>query len=761
MSRRNVKIYYGSLFRKNLAVNDGIVYNADTADLFGGPEFELLIQETLYETPFLSRTQIKQRVFSIWWEPHGVSPFSEAWYTAVRNMYKAMYNPVGGQTTSPVRIYVDRPFPGGVTRQLYLEAQCEQIVPINKGRDGFTAKFTAPDPFFILSIAGRVGGGGLTDLPSEDPDPSEPAVDGPVDIQAEVSKTMSYINLIESPDIENPNSYTPVPITYTGTAPTRPIITFKISSYGGVYQYYEDWTITNPSSRALRNYPVCLDLGNIAAQVGTKWFECDDTQDLRDIRVETLSGLRKFIYVRDSGNHGGTWHQSVKVWVILNSLEPGETKTLRMLHGNPLADPTEIYPDQSAIKHQMNGYASDNNSWVFSDFAPVRDQPQTRSFQWSKYQPPGAPNLAPIDYLDNRFLHPNLDAVPCAGARVLATAPVAGSAGFKIYLPLAIDSIAYNAKYSTNAKCPLVMRWQHRDGRWEDGLAGGGYHADANSVWYTTVRAPWSYAGTSEDRVVPVVAVAGTGSQGQFVVGQEVQIYNGYTGETYISTITGINVSSPKGTPNIQVAAAPAGTGPTWAATGAPVHAAKSESVTLTWPDGAVDAPQVVAFVLRGDAPQLNSGIWYYGGAEQVTFNFAAEEALVVTRGAEVDLAVGSNHKFQLTGKFGNPNSGKRDPVTGIAQGEWVRINTITHNLKDMVVIDCTNHTCYYYAWDSNTNKYLPGENRYEALSFDAVDEQWIHVEPDVDNKIQFLWDPNSYFHNNDLIVSFLTRYYS
>jgi hypothetical protein len=559
--------------------------------------------------------------------------------------------------------------------------------------------------------------------------------------------TISQQVIITDEDADNADAgyYAPIPVSYAGSAPSESVYVFRIGSNGGVYRYYRDLTITNNAPYPLRNHPICIDLGNLtaaglvgdptnpAATPSAKYWETSHTDhNIKDIRVQTYWGDNMQFFIRDSGNHSGTWHQSVKLWVMFNLLEVGETTTVRVLHGNLNALAADIYPEQSSVRAMFNMYDSDNTTWIYSDFMPLWNFPQTSMYQWSAYIPPHN-NITWIG-----FPHPAFDNltggvnVACAGARTQFYAPAQGAGGLQISFPIGVSQITSTVRISTTDKTPFLIRWQRRNGEWIDSNYGEpGYYTDAGSVANATLTAQ-ANAGATTLFISPG-SVAFTTSVNILVKLDDHSVHRSAITAVGGSTIT-LTTAIPLGR---------------YAPNGTRVTAYKTLT-SQTKSFSSADYPLTIAAVLRGDHPEYNSGDWYFGGLEAVNVTFSSTEKPTVTAWAsatEVDLFTLT--KYQLSGVFGNSGT-----------GEFLYINTITHNINDIVVLDCPNREVWYYAWNSTLNKWDAPINIIESITFLAVRYYWIHLDPFAANDLTFIHDANSNFRNLDVFMVYPIIYY-
>ena len=704
-SRPPIAFAWGALFENILNLNDGVRYNGATYDTRSGVEMDIQLQEQANSHPYVERIKPRERVFSVKVQLMA-EPFTPAGEQLEVEMKTALYSGM-------LRMYVQRgtvnDTDGNPTRVLhYLECYCEQVKDVGPGV--FEILFKAPNPFFILE-AGTVT----------------------------YRQPLHLVGLGTAPES---GQYLPINLTYTGSAPSEPYIIFTIGGRGGVYQYYREISITNNSPNAWHDQPICFDLGDLRAAVTAgKFHEIGanslgvDTHSLKDIRIESQGGARKQFWIRDSGMRGGTWHQSVKLWTVIHGLAPGETKILRILYGNPNAPAEEIYPEQGQNKCMFTMYDSNNDAWTWSDFAPAWNQPQTRLMQWYPYIPERR-NIAWIahrhDGFDNLTGEANINV---AGAKCTMYAPGAGATGMQISLATGVESITYTGRVSTNAKAPLVMRWQHRNLEWEDPYEL--VYSDSTS----TARTRLTSVAPAGATVLGVESTTIRSGIEYFHVDQEllVRFTDGTAQRFDITAVTPTTISiSP---------AIPAGKS---AASGSFVQAVVSNGFTKNFNTTTKDYPLVIAFAMRVDQPTLTLGDWYFGGAEVVTITFADNEKPTVTAwasAAEVDITVG---KFQLKGKFGNP-----------ATDEWLGINYITHNIFDRVIVDCQTHFVWYEEWDPVAHAYKPLVDIYEALRrVGTVRWYWLHLEPARLNQLLFIHDPDSNFRSTDVYIEYQTLFY-
>src|SRR5690349_19306950 len=133
----DITILWGPQFANTLEINDGINYVSKSFDLFGGPQQDVLVADTLYSSPYAIRSKLKERVFSI-----GVRIRAELWganyNTWLNDLKRAVYN-------GPFRVVVYREGVGS-TRQ-YLTCRLEEFA--DGGGGDFIIKRTAADPVFI------------------------------------------------------------------------------------------------------------------------------------------------------------------------------------------------------------------------------------------------------------------------------------------------------------------------------------------------------------------------------------------------------------------------------------------------------------------------------------------------------------------------------------------------------------------------------------------------------------------------------------
>jgi hypothetical protein len=549
-------------------------------------------------------------------------------------------------------------------------------------------------------------------------------------------------------------NYAPINLpVYVGTAPALPIITFKVNGQGQVYQYYQEVTITNPNpTRTLQYYPIYIDLGDIRAAVSAGVFQevgawyADLGRPLppgvhqryiKDIRLETLGGLRKPIFIRDAGDRGQPWHSDVKVWFVLYSLAPGETKTLRLLYGNPDANPDEVYPESSSVRPMFNMYTSTATVWRYTDFQPAWTEPQTRAMQWTPYQP-GADNLTWLSYPHPIFSPPTgagLAGVPGAGGRTQAYRPCSGAAGLQHNTPVSIARLDYNYRYSTNGKAPLVLRSQRPDQRWTEDWMDA---RDKSCLLYAyQAAAAGAVVVYLRDNATPpnrTLSRAGA----TFAVGDGVVIQLD-DGTYHRTTVTAVNAAA------FYIVLQDPLPGPVSAGKEVQQFVYVTGQV-VNYPAG--DQPQTVAFVLRGDHPELTSGQWFVAGADECDVTLNSNEVPTVALGPRINLL--TNSQYQLRGRFGNT-----------ATAEYMRVNTVL-NMYDKLVVDCEARECWYYRW--NGTGYDAPVRRFEALTFEAVRQYWIHLDPALTtNNISFITeagDGGSNFRNCRVQVAYKVRYF-
>lgn len=704
MARPTITIYYGADLSNpdgNISLNDGTSYNARTVGLFATPENQLDLGDTGISTPTVNRTKTKERVFSLLIDIVSNS-FVSSWVTLKNALERVLYLEDLEGKRLPVRIVVPRNGVGS----LYVDAICEIMHPVDDvDLRKYEILFTAVDPY-------------LTDF--------------------------TTVGTISGNTGTNPASYPDFTLpSYPGTAPSEPTFTFEIGAHGGVYRYYRDITVTNNAPFPLVYYPICIDLGDIRASVGTKFHEVSGfDRRIVDIRVETQHGTRKVIFIRDSGDSnpgpGGTWHQDVKVWTVLYNLQPGESKVLRVLYGNSLAPVGELTETANAtIKSMFNMWNSTNALHQYVDFMPIYTTPQTRARQWQVYLP-GSNDISWIGYAHPHFDVGSTGNVPCAGGKVVYYASGAsGAAGLQLNCPVPPSSINFTWRVSTNAKDPFVLRSVRGDGRIvDDWTYPNATHNLAKSAITTLVN---DVAGG--DTLCRVANTTVSGST--FAVGDSIFI-NKDDGTVFRGTVTSVN--SPL-VGNIGFTPAMTGSISTQASTGNAVQQGLSGTQVISWPS--TDEPLVLAFALRGDSPANTSGDWYYGGADFVEITWDSTKMPSVTAwgsATEVDQAANG---YQLKGRFGNDTL-----------GEYLGINTIVSTVNDKIIVDCKARTVQYVHW--NGTSYDPPVDRTECLQFDEVRRYWVHVSPNgVTQVVKFIPDSQSLFTSLDVTITIPHRYLS
>lgn len=698
MGLSHINISYGANLDSpdgTINVNDDTNYHGRTMGLFATPENTLELADTAYNTPYLNRTKTKERVFSIIVDINA-EPYSSGYVTKLSTLATHLYMEDAKGSRLPVRVTVVR---AGIT-DVYIDAVCETFNPIDDiDLRKFQLLFTAVDPYLTRSS------GGDTASVSTGSDPT------------------AY------PDLT-------IPVN-TGTAPSEPVITFNLSSHGGVYRYYRDITVTNNCDYPLSYYPICIDLGDIRSLVGTKYHEVGGgDQRIRDIRIETIHGTRKILFVRDSGQAGGTWHQSVKLWTILYHLKPGESVVLRVLYDNTAAPVGELDETQnSTVKSMFNMYNSTNALHQYVDFMPAFNKPETRARQWQWYIP-GAQNLTWIGYAFNHFDVGPEGNVPCAGGKALYDAPSFGISGLKLHCPVPAAQVYFTYRLSTNNKAPFVLRSVRPDGRIVDDFARPDNLHPLNQTALGNIK----FDVGGGDTLFRSDSISRAGAT--LLVGDIVNIVRN-DGGNHRATVTAISVTlgvyEVDFTPAIS-----GGAGVLQASANNEWQQGYADSATVSYTP--TDAPNLLVFALRGDSPTNTTGHWYYGAAEFVEITWdSAKMPGVTTWGSatEVDLAATGYH---LRGRFGN-----------LELSEYLGINTIVPTLNDKVVIDCKNRTCNYYHW--NGSSFDAPQNRMEALAFDTIRRYWIHVIPLVTQHIRFIPNTDSNFTGADVDINVPVRY--
>jgi len=677
-SAYDVLIKYGEDFAFSLNLNDRTNYFCKPHSANSSPEQSIELSETEYASPFVQRVSMNERVLSINFTIKA-EPFTFSYYTKLNAVKKALGN-------GPIRLVLTRQGIG----DLLIEAESEQLIEGGHPCD-FEIHLLSADPVWTL-----------------------------LGTEEEESIT------IGSSPVSNPEI--PFP-PYVGTAPTEPVVTFEVDGHSGVWRYYRDITITNRSTLPLSYYPVCIDLGDISAQVGTKFFEVGGgNQRIKDIRLESQGGAAKQFYQRDIGERGGTWHTSVKLWTVIYSLQPDESKVLRVLYGNSLCSPLV---ENSTVKPMFNMYDSNNGEWIFADFLPAQNQSQERNMPWGPYTP-NRMNMDWIKYPHPHFDNPNAPyVVPCAGGKVQYFGRGRGFAGVGLNLPVPIASVDFDYQFSTNIKAPLVLRRLYPDGRYfDDWSIPDSVNILGKSVYaQLAANALTGYVNITLDMV--------TRGGDTFAVNDRVAIKLD-NGSTHRSLITAVNT----GTKVITLQTAM----PSNASIGNRAQQFQTGSTTVSFPT--TDYPYGVVFGLRVDLPEYNLGDWYYGAANTATINFQSSKTPGVTAwgsATEVDLTVVG---YQLSGRFGNP-----------IVGEYVGVHTILSTVGDKLVVDCKNRSAIYYHW--NGSGYDEGVDRFEALYFDEeVRRYWVHVAPiDTLQSIEFIADSQSNFSNITVTARYPIRY--
>lgn len=681
-----VTILWGPNFANELQINDMTNYICATKGLFGGPPKDILISDTLYNSPFPIREKLRERPFSINLRVMH-EPFTSSYNIAITELYRALYN-------GPIRVVVTRL---GIGR-VYLDCRLSPGVDGSDTGPDFVIKLVAVDPLYKLSPA---------------PTP-----------------------ITGNTGISPPYSAISIP-PYVGSAPAEPVITLEVTGLGQVFDYYKWIPITNPSSYSLHYYPVCIDLGDIRSLVGSQYHELGsggpvDSRTIKDIRLESPGGARKQVFVRDSGERaGGVWHLDVKVWTVIYSLAPGETKVLRLLHGNPVADFSEIYPENSSVRPMFSMYFSDNSRWEYLEFMPRWDSPQTRNLQWVAQQQ-AANNIQPINYQ-----HPGFDAatstnIPGAGARITAYAPTSGIAGLQLTAPVPIRRVDFRPVHGTNSKTPAVVRAIRPDGSWTDDWTSGA--ADKTALLYNRATAA---IGTSilypgDINGVPSITRGGaTLTVGDAIL---IKLASGLIQRSTIQTINNIAHTITITNPLVDNVSA----GATLQQFFYTIY-----FTPLEWAAG--DYPRTIVFGLRGDHPELTSGDWFFGGADGAKIYLSDSEHVTVTVGSSVNIH--DNSKYQLSGRFGNT-----------ATSEFVRINTIV-KIFDKIEINCKEREVYFYEYVDGV--YLPKVKLFECIQFEAVREHWIHIDPALTtNNITFIAGDKANFRNLAITVAYDVEYF-
>lgn len=695
MARKILKLYYISpttgLYTILGDLNDGVTYEGRTVGLFSTPESEFELADAAYNIPYLNRVKTKERAFSVLVSIKA-EPFTNAFNAVVAPLLKVCFLEDSNGKQQPIRWVVTR---NGFSNQ-YIDAYVEQVRPASDTDPTlYEIVCTAVDPY--LTTGYNI---------VEDPEPLE--VDG-----------------VTGSDPGMDSDFT---INYAATAVSEPSISITIGGHGGVYRYYRDIVVVNEADYPLIYYPICITLGDISALIGTKFHEFSGVDHrIRDIRVETLGGARKVCFVRDQGNA----HTNVKVWTILYSLQPGESKTLRVLYGNPNAPTNEVEVNgtgdlsNNAVRPMFNMYDSDNTMWEYVDFMPGPTTPQTRAAQWNAFVP-GSTNITWIGYQHPHFDIGTTGNVNCAGAKALYLAAASGFAGMQLHTPVPPSSISYTARVASNFKAPLVLRTQRPDGRFADDYNTSSY----NFTWMSYLEFDIGAGLTS------CTVVSTTRAGCSVAVGDTMYIERD-DGSSFRCTVTAVNPATQL------INFTPAYTGVS-ASTNNRVQHEKVLTLGGSWALG--DQPARIIFGMRSDST-LNIGDWYYGAVDfcQITWESSKRPAVTTWASAgEVDLTVTG---FQVKGRFGNATI-----------NEFIGINTILPAIGDKLVVDCKARTCYYYHW--NGTSFDTPVSRMEAMRFDAVRRYWVHVKPLGGTQvIRFLADDQSLLINLTVNITVPIRY--
>jgi hypothetical protein len=749
---------------QGINLNNGWDTVASTHSLFNSPEQEIKLADTVYGTPYMQRTKMKERVFSIT-------------ITLLKEAYSDEYNEYLSQIKKflyfedGVRLFVWRRGVGWI----YNDCNCEGIEQLDSVT--YEAKFTAADPTFIAWGSGQnptQGGssGSLKQLLADaitstkdsslitgrsdsfDPALSKIDEDGKLRVRVGTGKVNTSILDAGSDESEAETQLVTVNLPYPGSTRTQPNINFQINTRGGRWRYHKIIAVQNRSPEPLTYYPVCIDLGNIASLVGNanyaphidpgsgkKYFVDGPAgvsttvgYPIKDIRVESEGGARKTIWIRDKGGSLHD-HTSVKVWTTIFTLSPGQTKNLRVLYGNYRAYLSDISPEQSSIRPMFNGYTSVNERWDFNDFMPQWNQPQTRAGQWASFSEGATTNIEQL-----RSYHPLMDnqtseaVVPAAGGRATFYGPGSGAAGHQFASPVGIWKLEGTYKMSTNHKMPLYGRAIYRDGSVGRTFAKPELSESFELATRHTLSTGYSAGATS------LVLAGGTDMSAMLNTDYIVVTHTDGTQSRY--TLTNVNT----GTRTLTLAS---GLLSAASAGGYVTFGRNFTFPTFIFPS--TNPARNIIFFVRAEGGPNNMGDWYVGGIDYLQVYFQTTEyPLLTTWGSatEVDLFNVGQNGYQLRGRFGNSLT-----------GEYLHINTITRNIMDKVVVDCQNRTCTYYPWTGGG--YGPGENRFEAITFPTVGKYWISLKPTygVDNDITFVNEPNSYFTELDVTIEYPVRY--
>lgn len=749
-----VIIRYGAGFSQSLPVHDRTNYYCNHTGLLAGPDQEVVLAESASGTLRDVRAKTRERLFSLRIRIMR-KVRTAAYFTLLNNLKRALYN-------GPVRVSVEVPYGTlGQTRMQYVTARVEGTPDETNG--DIVCLMKAADPIFTVE-GGEIIDSGNTGSPTG-------------------------------------GQYSPVSlVAYEGTAVAEPALRFNMNEAGGVWRYYKEFYVTNPSSTALRNYPLCISLGNITASISEFRVVSNVIQD---IRLETEFGTRKAIWVRDLSNA----HTDVKVWTIIHSLEPGQSKKLRLLWGNQAA---VIEEGDAALRPMFNMFTSTKAQWTHNDFFPLTSAGQSRNSTYQPYQN-GARNIVTIDWADKRLGYiDGSNNVPGAGASVGVLGPSSGFGGALFNSPLPISSVAFDYVASTNYKCPLLMQ-ADIDGAtsylktvwgWPNLTVAADPEFNKNKQVYGYLTSAASGGATT------VIVNTDARSGATLAVNDKIQITldSGAIHKTSIASITG---SGP-------YALTLNATLPSAAAAGSAFqqYYAASKSITFS---GVY--PRKIAFGLSGEHPELNSGNWWFGAAEVVTLTFLSTAVPTVGAAPGVDTAWGSLTKVDLfdlgatkvtlRGRFGNTTL-----------GEYLTVNT-TIGYLDALDVDCATRSVTHYerkttitsgatlgstsvvlasaTWvtvgdyihiRTNDKKfwrvrvltkagstitftpplpdaanvypavYADGVPRMEAISWPDVNRYWVHIEPDgTAQEIGFFADSDSNFQNIDVVVIYPLRF--
>jgi hypothetical protein len=658
----DIIIKYGPGFSTSFSLNNaaagGSPYYCKGHDLFGGADNEVILAESVISYPQQVRTRAKERVFSIL-VTIIEEPWSKEFNTALNNLKRVVYR------TNPkeaIRISVYRDNLG----YMYLEGYLDGLKETADSND-FLLKFTAPNPIFTLDAA-------VSSIVVTQPGSG------------------SYIDASLS--------------GYLGTAVAEPTLTLEVVAGSSLWQYYRTVTFHNNSSNALTNYPVCLQLGNIASWVSGGKVRAD----LGDIRLETTGGAPKPIYVR---NPGGAY-TNVRVWWVVYNLAAGASVSLRLKYGNALAT-AETELDEG--KPMIDMAQSDNTTWYYADMRPESRLPQNRSVQFVNHAAIGN-NIQAINYEHPAFsASVEAGTVNAAGALVPYTGPTSGYSGLELTFPIRLIQLDMQYRYRTaSSKTPFVLRSRRSNNRWYDDLV-------------TTLN-------TGQRTTLSRAAITGTNA---------VYVYS----NSYLSVGNTIDILLDSGSYHAATISAIANTGVDWRLTFGPVlpsNAAVGNEVTQ-YPSGALTSythtwaanayPTGIACCLRGDAPTQNSGDWYYGGAEWVQVYFVPAEQISTVIGAEVAVI------HDITGTLTNSYT-----------GESLAVHCILTAIGDKLTINCEQRTCTYTPSGGSPI------NRMDSLTFNpaAIGRYWVHIEPT--SSAQALTFSGTNLYNIRVTITYPTKYY-